>query len=216
MQRTLHREQAVAGGGTGPPGRKQHWGTAAQRCWEGDGTWHFGRGGRTGQCGCSWDAACCCGPGAKHGGFWWLVIQSMGLLARGDSWGQWPKIQGRLDASVCVKNYFSANNYWQKNKVKLGARLNLLLQDQVNLYILDMGMRWYLGQKTANLPVMEDFHHPSGCWEPAWIKGNTLGEVGQVSAFFKFPYLPDQLCHGLAGDCDAWLRKADKQHISLM
>ena len=39
-------------------------------------------------------------------------------------------------------------------------------------------MRWYLGQKTANLPVMEDMHHPSRHREPAWVEGNTLGEVG--------------------------------------
>lgn len=85
---------------------------------------------------------------------------------------------------MCVKNYFSANSYWQKNKVKLGERPNLLCRDQVNLYILDIGLRLYMGQKTANLPVMEDLHHPSGHWESAWVKGSTLGEVGQVAAFF--------------------------------
>lgn len=57
---------------------------------------------------------------------------------------------------------------------------------------------------------MEDLLHLSRHQEPAWVEGNTLGEVGQVADLFKVSYLfPGQLYCGLAWDPGAWLKKAD-------
>lgn len=75
------------------------------------------------------------------------VIQSMEVVEASDV-----RSKGSLDASVHVKNYFSANNYWQGNKIKLEAVLNLLTQVLVSLYLLDTGMGWHVGHSVACLP----------------------------------------------------------------
>lgn len=72
------------------------------------------------------------------------VIQSIEVLEANDV-----RLKGRLDASV---NYFSANDYWQGNKIKLEALLNLLTQVLVSLYLWDTEMGWHVGHSAACLP----------------------------------------------------------------
>lgn len=103
------------------------------------------------------------------------VIQSVEVVEANDV-----RLKGRLDASVHVKNYFSANDYWQGNKIKLEALLNLLTQVLVSLYLWDTEMGWHVGHI---------LHYPSRGQEPAKVKDETLEEMGQGAHSFKCSYL---------------------------